>query len=64
MQLTVDRYIAVEGCNFRLPAVAAAVRGNFIGVIIENQIAVYISSSVGMINIYLSQAKLISPKLR
>ena len=50
MRLTVDRYIAVEGCNFRFPAVAAAVRSNFIAVIIENQIAVDISSTVGMID--------------
>ena len=57
MRLTVDRYIAVEGCNFRFPAVAAAVCGNFIGVVVKLQIAVYISGSVGMINIYLIAGK-------
>lgn len=57
MRLTVDRYIAMKGCNFSLPAVAAAVCGNFIAVIIENKIAVYIGSSVGMIYIYLIAGK-------
>ena len=57
MRLTVDCYITMEGCNFRFPAVAAAVCGDFIGVIIENKIAVYISSSVGMINVYLIAGK-------
>ena len=57
MRLSVDSNVAVEGCNFRPPAVAAAVRGNFIAVIIENQIAIYISSSVGMIYIYLIAGK-------
>ena len=57
MRLTVDRYITMEGCNFRLPAVAAAVCGNFIAVIIKNKIAVYIGSSVGMIYIYLIAGK-------
>ena len=57
MRLTVDCYIAVEGCNFRLPAVAAAVCSNFIAVIIKNKIAVYIGSSVGMIYIYLIAGK-------
>ena len=57
MRLTIDRYITMEGCNFRFPAVAAAVCGNFIAVIIENKIAVYIGSSVGMIYIYLIAGK-------
>ena len=57
MRLTVDRNITMEGCNFSLPAVAAAVCGNFIAVIIENKIAVYIGSSVGMIYIYLIAGK-------
>ena len=53
MRLTIDRYITMKGCDFRLPAVAAAVCSDFVGVIIENQIAIYISSSVRMIYIYL-----------
>ena len=57
MRLSVDSNVAVEGCNFSLPAVAAAVCGNFIAVIIENKIAVYIGSSVGMIYIYLIAGK-------
>ena len=57
MRLTVDRYITMEGCNFRLPTVAAAVCGNFIAVIIKNKIAVYIGSSAGMIYIYLIAGK-------
>ena len=36
MRLTIDRYITMEGCNFRFPAVAAGVCGNFIAVIIVN----------------------------
>lgn len=57
MRLTIDRNITMEGCNFSLPAVAAAVCSNFIAVIIENKIAVYIGSSVGMIYIYLIAGK-------
>ena len=57
MRLTVDRNITMEGCNFSLPAVAAAVCGNYIAVIIKNKIAVYIGSSVGMIYIYLIAGK-------
>ena len=57
MRLAVDFNIAMKGCNFRLPTITAAVCGNFIAVIIENKIAVYIGSSVGMIYIYLIAGK-------
>ena len=57
MRLAVDSNVAVEGCNFRLPAVAAAVCSDFVDVVIENQITIYISSSVGMIYIYFIAGK-------
>ena len=57
MRLSVDRNVAVEGCNFCPPAVAAAVCSDFVGVIIENQITIYISSPVRMIYIHLIAGK-------
>ena len=57
MRLAVDFNIAMKGCNFRLPAVAAAICGDVISIVVKLQIAIYISSSVGMIYIHLIAGK-------
>ena len=53
MRLAVDFNIAMKGCDFRLPAVAAAICGDVISIVVKLQIAIYTSSSVRMIYIYL-----------
>lgn len=57
MRLAVDFNIAMKGCDFRLPAVAAAICGDVISIVVKLQIAIYISSSVRMIYIYLIAGK-------
>ena len=57
MRLTIDYNIAMEGCNFSLPAIAAAICGDFISIVVKLQIAIDIGSSVGMIYIYLIAGK-------